>query len=180
MITVISGTNRRRSYTFPVARQFFNLMVKYSTEETKLLSLENLPLDLFHTGMYSENGQTKSLIKLQNEFMIPANKFFIVMPEYNGGYPGVLKMFIDACSVREISKTFDGKKVGMVGLASGKAGNLRGMDQLTTVMNYLGCIVMPNKLPISQLEQIIDENGEVKEKETLDIMKKQVKDFIAF
>jgi NAD(P)H-dependent FMN reductase len=180
MITVISGTNRRKSYTLPVAKQFFNLMVKYSTEEVKFLTLENLPLDLFHTGMYNETGQTKSLINLQNEYMIPANKFFFVMPEYNGGFPGVLKLFIDACSVREYVKTFDGKKVAMVGLASGKAGNLRGMDHLSAVMNYLGCIVMPNKLPISQLEQIIDENGEINEKESLDLMKKQVKDFIAF
>lgn len=155
-------------------------MVKYSTEEVKFLPLENLPLDLFHTGMYNENGQTKSLVNLQNEFMIPANKFFIVMPEYNGSFPGVLKMFIDACSVREISKTFEGKKVAMVGLASGKAGNQRGMDHLSIVMNYLGCVVMPNKMPISNLEQIIDENGEINEKETLDLVRKQVKDFIAF
>ncbi len=180
MITVISGTNRRKSFTFPVANQFFNLIVKYTSEEAKLISLEHLPLDLFHTGMYNENGQTKSLIKLQDEYMIPADKFLIIMPEYNGGFPGVLKMFIDACSVREYAKTFAGKKVAMVGLASGKAGNLRGMDHLTGVMNYLGCIVMPNKLPISELEKLIDEKGEIVEKETLNSIKKHVKEFIAF
>jgi NAD(P)H-dependent FMN reductase len=112
--------------------------------------------------------------------MIPANKFLIILPEYNGGIPGVLKMFLDACSVREISKTFDGKKVAMVGLASGRAGNLRGMDHLTAVMNYLGCIVMPNKLPISGLEKMIDKNGQIIDPEMLDAIKKQVKDFIAF
>lgn len=180
MITVISGTNRRKSFTLPVAKQYFKLLGKYANEEIKILSLEKLPLELFHTGMYHENGQTKSLIKLQNEYMIPAKKFLIVMPEYNGGFPGVLKMFIDACSVREYSKTFEGKKVAMVGLASGRAGNLRGMDHLTGVMNYLGCIVMPNKLPISQIENIIDENGEIIEKESLQTIKKQIKDFIAF
>jgi NAD(P)H-dependent FMN reductase len=89
-------------------------------------------------------------------------------------------MFLDACSVREYSKTFEGKKVALVGLASGKAGNLRGMDHLTGVMNYLGCIIMPNKLPISQLENLIDENGEIVDKETLSSIKKHVKDFIAF
>jgi chromate reductase, NAD(P)H dehydrogenase (quinone) len=180
MITVISGTNRRKSFTFPIARQFFNLIVKYTGEEAKLLSLESLPLDLFHTGMYSDNGQSKSMIKLQNEYMIPADKFLFVMPEYNGGFPGVLKMFIDACSIREFSKTFEGKKVAMVGLASGRAGNLRGMDHLTGVMNYLGCVIMPNKLPISQIEKIVDKYGEINEKESVDIIKKHVKDFIAF
>ena len=180
MITVISGTNRRKSFTFPVAQQIYKLLRKYSSEEVKILSLENLPLDLFHTGMYDENGQSKSLISLQNEYMIPANKFLIVMPEYNGGFPGVLKMFIDACSIREYSKTFEAKKVAMVGLASGRAGNLRGMEQLTGVLNYLGCIIMPNKLPVSQIENIIDENGEIVDKESLKTIKKQVKVFIVF
>ena len=110
MITVISGTNRRKSFTYPVALQVYNLLRKYATDEVKFLSLEKLPLDLFHTGMYNENGQSKSFISLQNEFMIPAKKFLIVMPEYNGGFPGVLKMFIDACSIREKNKTFDEKK----------------------------------------------------------------------
>ena len=180
MITVISGTNRRKSFTFPVANQIFKMFEKYSNEKVKLLSLENLPLDLFHTGMYSQYGQSKSLSKLQDEFMIPANKFLIVMPEYNGGFPGVLKMFIDACSIREYNSTFFGKKVAMVGIASGRAGNLRGMDHLTGVMNYLGCIIMPNKLPISSLEDIIDKKGEIIDKETLSTIKKHVKDFIAF
>ena len=180
MITVISGTNRRSSFTLPIAKQFYKLLKKYSGEEVKLLSLENLPMDLFHTGMYNEIGQSKNVMKLQNEFMIPANKFLIIMPEYNGGFPGVLKMFLDACSVREYSKTFDRKKVAMVGLASGRAGNLRGMEHLTGVMNYLGCVIMPNKLPISELEKLIDKSGEIVEKECLNTIKKHTKDFIAF
>ena len=180
MITVISGTNRRKSFTFPVANQIYKMVGKYSDEKVKLFSLENLPLDTFHTGMYSENGQSKSLSKVQDEFMIPSNKFLFVMPEYNGGFPGVLKMFLDACSIRAYGPTFEGKKVAMIGIASGRAGNLRGMDHLTGVMNYLGCIVLPNKLPISSLEKIIDENGEITDKETLSSMKKLVKDFIAF
>ena len=180
MITVISGTNRRKSFTLPIAKQFFNLIQKYTSEEAKLLSLESLPLELFHPGMYNEDGQSKSLIKLQNEYMIPADKFLIVMPEYNGGFPGVLKMFLDACSVREYSKTFGEKKVAMVGLASGRAGNIRGMDQLTGVMNYLGCLVMPNKLPISKIESLIDKKGEIIDAEMVGAIKKHVKEFIVF
>ena len=68
----------------------------------------------------------------------------------------------------------------MIGLASGRAGNLRGMEHLTGVMNYLGCVIMPNKLPVSQLEKIIDEKGEITDKESLSTIKKQIKDFIVF
>jgi NAD(P)H-dependent FMN reductase len=48
--------------------------------------------------------------------------------------PGSLKLFIDACSVREYKQNFKGKKAALVGIASGRAGNLRGMDHLTGVM----------------------------------------------
>ena len=180
MITVIAGTNRRNSQTLPIARQFFNLIQKFTDEEVKMFSLEHLPLDLFHTGMYKEKGQSKSLMSIQNEYIIPASKFYIVFPEYNGSYPGVLKLFIDACSIREYKKTFDKKKVALVGTATGRAGNLLGMHHFTAVMHHVGCIVMPNKLPISGIEKITNEEGLITNEDSLATMKKHVKDFLAF
>src|SRR5690606_6582644 len=99
---------------------------------------------------------------------------------YNGSFPGVLKMFIDACSVRQSAKTFEGKKAAMAGLAAGKAGNIRGMDHLTGVLNYLGTVVMPYKLPISGADMLVDRNGEIADADTQALMIKLVKEFIAF
>jgi chromate reductase len=84
----------------------------------------------------------------------------VVSPEYNGSFPGVLKLFLDALSVKDYKKTFSGKRVSLIGVASGRAGNFRGMEHLTGIFNYLNMIVMPNKLPISSVEKVIDEKGD--------------------
>lgn len=179
MITIISGTNRKNSKTEIVSKTYLELFKKNTDEAVNFFSLDNLPADFLNEAMYSLDGQSIVLAKLQDEIIIPANKFFVVSPEYNGGMPGILKLFLDAISVRENAANFKTKKVGLAGVASGRAGNLRGLDQLTTVFNHVGSIVMPNKLPISGISSVTDDHT-VTDEGTLDTMEKQVKDFIAF
>ena len=65
-------------------------------------------------------------------------------------------MFFDALSVRKYGESFKGKKVALIGVSAGRAGNLRGMEHLTGFLNYLGMIVYPDKLPISNIEQQLE------------------------
>ena len=180
MITVISGTNRRKSRTFPIARQIYEMTKVSTVEHIELLNLEDLPLDFIHSGMYQIEGQNKGLRKLQDDFMIPANKFIFVMPEYNGSIPGILKLFIDACSVREYKPTFSGKKAALVGVATGRAGNLRGIDHFRGSLTHVGTIVMPAILPLSEVDTISDEDGLIIEKGTVKSMQKHINSFLEF
>ncbi len=34
-------------------------------------------------------------LKMENELLIPTEKFIFIIPEYNGTFPGVLKAMID-------------------------------------------------------------------------------------
>ena len=70
-----------------------------------------------------------------------------------------------------------GKKVALAGVASGRAGNLRGMDHLTGILNYLGMHVHPNKLPISSVLTLMNSEGELVEENTLKVIEKQLVDF---
>lgn len=180
MITVISGTNRRNNRTYPIAKQLFEMFRKTTLEHVELLNLEDLPLDFIHTGMYTPDGQNEALRKLQDDYMIPADKFCIVSPEYNGSYPGILKLFIDACSIREYKPTFSNKKAVLVGVATGRAGNLRGIDHLKGSLNHVGTIVMPGILPLSSVNKISDENGQIIEPGNVAAMQKIVESFLAF
>ena len=130
--------------------------------------------------MYQNKKQSKSLRKIQEEVMIPAEKFLVISPEYNGSFPGVLKLFLDACSIHEYQSTFKGKKAGLVGIATGRAGNLRGMDHLATVFNHVGTEVMANKLPISKIEEFMDNKGKIVDKEALALMESYVDDFLKY
>ncbi len=172
MITVISGTNRQGSATLKFANHITNELREKTYEPVELLSLEDLPMSTFTPDMYA--NQPKAIAKIQDEKLLPAEKFIIVTPEYNGSIPGVVKLLIDACSVRQLKATFTGKKAALFGVASGRAGNLRGMEHLTAMLHHVGVTVHPNRLPISGIDKILNESGEVAEENT----KKAVSDLI--
>jgi NAD(P)H-dependent FMN reductase len=178
MITVIAGTNRTGSRTKIVASFIYEFLKETSREEVNFLSLEDLPGDAFGNGIYSAEGQSKALGQIQNEILIPAGKWCIVIPEYNGGIPGIFKYFIDAISMRELKSTFSHKKICLTGVAAGRAGNLRGLDYMTVSFNYLKSFVYHNRLPISQINKQIEEEELIES--TKELIKNQIKGFLEF
>ncbi|MEM9546148.1 MAG: NAD(P)H-dependent oxidoreductase, partial [Bacteroidota bacterium] len=155
MITIISGTNRPNSRTEFVAQHVYDLIGTYTDEEVNLIKLSELDPGFVHPKMYSGEFQHPELSEIQDKYIVPAEKWIFISPEYNGSYSGIGKVFVDALSVRRYKETFRGKKLGLIGVASGRAGNLRGLDHLTTAFNYLGMVVFPNRLPLSKIETAI-------------------------
>ncbi len=180
MITIICGTNRKNNEALHFARHYHQVFQSKTAQQVKLLDLASIPHDWFHPDMYDGNKQSDSLRQIQDAYMIPAEKFVFVISEYNGGFPGVVKLFLDACSVREYSKTFKRKKAALVGIASGRAGNLRGMEHLTGVLNHVGTIVLPNKLPISSIDNLVDVERVITDANALKVIEKQVDEFLEF
>lgn len=158
MITIISGTNRSNSRTELISNQLQEIIQELSDEEVRLLPLTDLPDDLLHNEMYEESKMSDDLKTIQDDYILSADKWIILTPEYNGSYTGILKLFIDAISIRQYSKTFKNKKVALIGVASGRGGNLRGLEHLTGALHYLGVHVMPEKLPLSNIENHIEED----------------------
>ncbi len=159
MITIISATNRPDSRTEFVSRNLFEMIGKYTDEEVNLIKISEVDPGFIHTKMYEAEFQHPDLTKLQDEQIIPADKWILVSPEYNGSYSGIGKVFVDALSVRKYAETFKGKKLALVGVATGRAGNLRGLDHLTTSFNYLGMNVFPNRLPLAQIADHMIDDG---------------------
>ena len=116
------------------------------------------------------------MIQLEKDWLLPAEKFIFISPEYNGSIPGVLKCLID---VTDIYKVWKGKKALLSGVSKGRAGNLRGMDHLTGILHYMGAIVHPNKLPISVVHTLFDKEMTVNS-ETLRVIGEQLGEFIDF
>ncbi|HRG37951.1 MAG TPA: NADPH-dependent FMN reductase [Bacteroidia bacterium] len=171
MITVISSTNRPNSNTQKIASVYMQLIEKQGVA-TKLFSLERLSPDMHFIDLYGKHSE--KFQQLLQEYIIPAEKFVFVVPEYNGSYPGILKLFIDAVHP-DVNR---GKKAALVGVSSGRAGNLRGMDHLTGVLHYLGIYVHPNKLPVSSVLALLNEKGAIKDENTIKVLEKQIGEFI--
>lgn len=180
MITIISGTNRHGSITEKFAKHIYQLVKSKTKDPVKYFSLQKLPDDVLHVGMYSGKKQSKALRQIQEEVMIPAQKFIFISPEYNGSFPGVLKLFLDACSIHQYQPTFKGKKAALVGIASGRAGNLRGMDHLSAVLNHVGTEVMGAKLPISKCEDLLGEKGKIVDEGTVNAIERHIEAFLNY
>ncbi len=179
MITVISGVNRKGSKTKVFAKMYADLLAEIGSEEVKFLALEDINHDWFHAIMYGAADQSDSIARIQDEYILPADKMVYVTPEYNGSIPGVMKLFIDACSIREYQKNFKGKKAALIGVASGRAGNLRGLDHLADILNHVGTVTFPNRLPISSIGDILDERNTIG-KDTVQVMREHAAEFLAF
>ena len=67
----------------------------------------------------------------------------------------------------------------MTGVADGRAGNLRGMDHMTGVLNYLKVTVLHNKIPLSRINEEIDKEGNLLKEETVKLISNQLDEFLA-
>lgn len=154
MISVISGTNRKDSYSLRVAKVVAALLDARNIPN-RVFSLEELPREFAFTKINEEEDLEFDQLIEQN--IIRAEKFIFVIPEYNGGFPGILKAFIDAIH----PKHFKTKKAALVGVASGRGGALRPLDQLTGVLHYLQVEVMSDKPKFSNIENSFDEKDQL-------------------
>lgn len=173
MNLIISGTNRLGSNSLKVAKYYQQELEKRG-QSWSILSLEDLPSTIISTDLY---GKRSSAFAAIQETISASRKFVFIIPEYNGSYPGVLKTFIDACA---FPISFQHKKAILVGLASGKYGNIRGVDHFTGVCNYMRMHVLPLKLHIPHIQQELDEKNEFFDPLTLKYIQEQIQEIIAF
>ncbi len=180
MLTLISGTNRPSSAT-QMLTNFLAKRIQATTElEIKVLDLSSMSTDWIHANMYRKDQVHPELVDLIDSTLRPADKWIFITPEYNGSYPGIVKTFLDAISVTPFKKEIYGKKAALLGVASGRAGNLRGMEHLTGVLNYLGFTVYPDKIPFSSIKNILTEDGNITHEESLSVLDKMIERFSAF
>lgn len=173
MITLISATHRPGSNTLKVAKAYLEVAENKGVE-MQLLSLEDIPHDLLfsdHFGKRSEKFQ-----QLLERYILPVQKLVIVVPEYNGSFPGVLKVFIDAMKHEQLA----GKKIALVGVATGRGGNTRGMDHLVGIFHYLKADVYFDKVPVSQVRSQLDAEGKLNDVYTLKMFENQLEGFMGF
>lgn len=173
MITIISGTNRPASNTLKVAQYYQKELAKKGLQ-TALLNLQDLPDNMINADLY---GKRSAAFEKIQQLVNDTTKFLFVIPEYNGSFPGVLKTFIDACS---FPSSFYDKKACLVGLSSGKYGNIRGIEHFNGVCAYLHLHVMPLRLHISSIKNELDEAGNLYQEDTLKFTNEQMDKFVKF
>lgn len=173
MITLIAGTNRPDSNTLRLSK-YYQKQFSEKGYESQILSLIELPDNLISSDLYGKRSDAFQQIQ---DTVSASSKFLFVIPEYNGSFPGVLKTFIDACKFPE---SFYGKKAALVGLSSGKYGNVRGLEHFTGICHYIHLEVMPLRIHIPDIGTELNSNGDLWKEDTLKFTDQQIDKFIRF
>ena len=173
MITIIIGTNVIEGSTAAIADIYYKHLQERQVP-CQVLNLKDMPTDIIAPDMYF--NRKPSFEKFQEKYLFPTEKFTIIIPEYNGGIPGIFKLMMDAS---DIEKAWWHKKACLTGVAAGRAGNLRGLDTLTNILNYLKVDVLKNKIPISRVNSLMD-GKVISDQNTIQIIKKQTDQFLEF
>jgi len=173
MNLIISGTNRQRSNSLKIA-QYYQHQLNVDDQQWEILSLTDLPSDLIATDLYG--NRSDAFAKIQTKIS-DTKKFVFIIPEYNGSYPGILKLFIDACA---FPISFHHKKAVLVGISTGKYGNIRGVDHFTGVCNYLRMHVLPLKIHLPHIQNEINEDLKILDPLTLKFIQEQIEEIRRF
>ncbi len=152
--------------TLRLANLYYKLLSE-KANDVRLLSLE-------HKEVW-ERGP--AMLALEQEYLVPAQKFVLIMPEYNASFPGILKVMMDNSDVK---KCWWYKKAMLVGLSDGRAGNLRGLEHMTAILHYLKVHVLYNKLLLSKVNEEMDQQGVLLKPATEKLIPEQVEDFLKF
>jgi chromate reductase, NAD(P)H dehydrogenase (quinone) len=153
-ILIIAGTNRPGSNTLRVARVIERHYQNASTA-VELFSLEALPQEIFDPRSYAQKPQGFAPIQQK---VLDTVGLHVVTPEYNGGFPGVLKYFID---MLKFPDSFEHKPVAFTGLGNGAYGALRPVEQLQHIFGYRNAYVYPERVFIPGVRAKLDDAGNV-------------------
>src|ERR1700722_4930500 len=136
MLVQLIATNRPDSNSAKVAAHVAEI---YAAKGSKLdiVDLHKLPPEIFSPSSYAQ--KPASFASFQ-ETLTKAKGIVVVTPEYNGGFPGVFKYFID---MLEFPGTFSGKPFAFVGLSAGGGGAVRPIEQFSTLVTYLKGVLYP-------------------------------------
>ncbi|MFK7930282.1 MAG: NADPH-dependent FMN reductase [Myxococcota bacterium] len=173
-ITVISGTNRQGSNTLKVATHVAAQYQAIEGVQVTLVDLQELPESVLSPTAYANKPAALDPLVAP---VLAADGLVVVTPEYNGGFPGVLKLFIDMLPFPE---AFDGRKVCFVGLAAGRWGALRPVEQLQQVFGYRNAVQFPERVLLPSVNTSIDDAGAPTDAFVQGLLASQVSGFVDF
>jgi NAD(P)H-dependent FMN reductase len=173
MITVISGTNRPHSNTAKITALAV-AAVRRSGEDARVLDLAELPRELYDGASYADKPLAFQPFQ---QAILAADGILTVIPEYNGGFPGVMKYFID---MLQFPDSLYEKPAAFIGLSAGPWGAVRGVEQLEMIFQYRHAHLFGRRLFLANVGACLDETGRMIDETLAKRLDETVKSFVEF
>ena len=171
-IAVVCGTNREGALSRTLAAEVAQCYRQLG-HQVDNLDMAELPPEALAATAYKE--KTPAIQALIERFLACDGAVFVI-PEYNGSYPGVLKLFVDMLPFPE---GFDARPCAFIGLAAGQFKALRAVEHFQQVAGYRNAHLFPRRLFIGDsFNAFID--GELADDELSRRLREQAAEFADF
>lgn len=153
-IPVILGTVRKGRASENVAKFVFEQVQKREGVESEFVDVRELNLPNDDAGEQIKDPKFSQLCER-------ADGLVLVTPEYNHGYPGMLKHALDSNL-----KEYIHKAVGICAVSAGGFGGTRVIESLLPVMRELGLVTIFWDGNFSGAQKLFDQNGKILDEAT--------------
>jgi NAD(P)H-dependent FMN reductase len=148
-IPIILGTARKGRRSEYAARLLLEQTKARARVETELVDVAKVPMRLDDAGEQMKDAAFSELVKR-------ADALVLVVPEYNHGYPGLLKHALDMNLEEYVHKA-----VGVCGVSAGPFGGARMIENLLPVLRELGLVAIFTDVNFGNAGKIFDEQGKL-------------------
>jgi NAD(P)H-dependent FMN reductase len=148
-IPVILGTSRKGRSSENVAQFVLEQARKRPGVEADLVDIAAMNLPINDAGEAVKDDEFSAMA-------MRADALILVVPEYNHGYPGLLKHVLDSNL-----KEYIHKAVGICGVSAGGFGGARVIQNLLPVMRELGLVTIFWDGNFSNVQNLFDANGAI-------------------
>lgn len=169
---IISGTDRADSNTMKMSK-IIQAIYKAEGEDVEIIDMREVK-EALHTGPHYGKNQPDPILNHTNK-VLNSEGLIVVVPEYNGSMPGVLKYFIDHLKFPE---AFEYRPVCFVGLG-GVFGGLRPVEHLQQVFGYRNAFIYPERVFAINVWNIL-KNDQITDTLIQQLLVKQAKGFQKF
>lgn len=173
VIQIVSGTDRPDCNAIRVARYMLPHYQELGADAS-IVDLRDFPTASVKGGRYgSDIPEVEAFVQP----IIDADGLVFVIPEYNGGYPGILKLMIDYLP---FPSTLERKPICFVGESAGAFGAMRAVEQLQMVVGYRNAHVFPERVFISRVNENFDIDNGIRDEFQQGLLENQMEGFVEF
>ena len=157
-LKIIIGSTRQNRFSEYPAQWLYEQAKKLVDTEVELLDLRDYPLPFFNEPLspaMAKGDHANEIATRWAEKIAEADGYIIVTPEYNHGYPAVLKNALDY-----IYNEWNNKPIGF--MSYGGAEGARAVEQLRQIAIELQMAPIRNAIHIPNFWLLFDAAGQVK------------------
>src|SRR5258705_2171593 len=148
-IPVILGTARQGRASENVANFVFSEIKKREGIESQVIDIRSLNFPTDNAGQTIKDANFSATVTR-------ADGLVLVVPEYNHGYPGLLKHALDTNL-----KEYIHKAVGICGVSAGRFGGTRVIENLLPVLRELGLVTIFWDGNFAHAHKLFDTGGQL-------------------